>query len=91
MKKLKILLFAFAVLIISYFGLMTFRSISVEDKLTELRTEHFIISYQGIYKGEAQAVADNLEKNYDRIRIDLNDPDHDTIRVFVHSTQTDFH
>ncbi|MBK8291915.1 MAG: hypothetical protein IPK96_14275 [Flammeovirgaceae bacterium] len=50
MKKLKIFLLVFGGLIITYFGVKTFRSISVVDKLTELRTDHFIISYQGIYK-----------------------------------------
>jgi len=90
MKKLKIFLLVFGGLIITYFGVKTFRSISVVDKLTELRTDHFIISYQGIYKEEAQDIADNLEENYDRIRTDLNDPDHDTIRVFVYPTQADF-
>lgn len=90
MRKLKITLVAFAGLIITYFGLMTFRSISVVDKLTEFRTDHFIVSYQGIYEEEAHDVADHLEENYDRIRTDLNDPEHDTIRVFVHPTQTDF-
>ena len=90
MKKLKICSLIVGGLIITYFGVMVFRSISVADNLTELRTEHFIITYQGIYKEEAQDIADNLEKNYDRIRINLNDPDHDVIRVFVHPTQTAF-
>jgi len=90
MKKVKIILLVFGGLFITYIGIKTFRSISVEDKLTQLRTDHFVISYLGIYKEEAQDVADNLEENYDRIRINLNDPDHDTIRVFVHPTQTDF-
>lgn len=35
-------------------------------------------------------MADGLEENFERIRINLNDPDHDTIRVFVHPTQGDF-
>ncbi len=90
MKKLKIILFVFGGLIITYFGVKAFRSFSVVDKLTELRTEHFVISYQGIYNEEAQDIADNLEQNYARIRTNLNDPDHDTIRVFVHPTQKDF-
>ena len=53
-------------------------------------TDHFVISYHGIYQGEAQDIADNLEKHYDRIRTELGDPDHETIRVFVHPTQEDF-
>ena len=90
MKKLKVILLVFGGLIIFYFGVKIFRSISVVDKLTELRTDHFVISYQGIYKEEAQDIADKLEENYDRIRTNLNDPDHDTIRVFVHALQADF-
>lgn len=90
MKKLKVILLVFGGLIITYFGVKTFRGISVVDKLTELRTDHFVISYQGIYKEEAQDIADNLEENYDRIRTNLNDPDHDTIRVFVHPVQAAF-
>ncbi len=90
MKKLKIVLLVFGGLIITYFGLKTFRSISVVDNLTELRTVHFVISYQGIYKDEAQNIADNLEENYARIRSNLNDPEHDTIRVFVYPVQAEF-
>lgn len=90
MKNLRIILLVFGGLIITYFGVRTFRSLSVVAKLTELKTDHFIISYHGIYKEEAQDVADNLEKNYNRIRTDLNDPDHDAIRVFIHSVQADF-
>lgn len=90
MRKLKILFFVFGALTITYFGVKTFRSISVVDKLTELRTDHFVIVYQGIYKEEAQDIADDLEENYDRIRTDLNDPGHDTIRVFVHPSQMHF-
>lgn len=90
MKKLKIALLVLGGLTIACVGAMTFRSFSVTDKLTELRTDHFIISYQGIYKEEAQDLADNLEENYYRIRTNLNDPEHNTIRVFVHQTQADF-
>lgn len=90
MKKLKIVFFVFGGLIIIYFGLRTFRNISVVSKLTELRTDHFVISYQGIYPEEAEDIAYNLEENYDRIRTDLNDPYHETVRVFVHPTQRDF-
>lgn len=90
MKKSKIILLVFAGLTLSYFLAMIVRNISVEDHLIELRTDHFVVSYRGIYKEEAQDIADNLENNYDRIRFDLNDPDHETIRVFIHQTQDDF-
>lgn len=90
MKKLRIVLLITAGMISIYFGARTFRSISVGDEPIEYRTDHFVISYLGIYQKEGQNIADKLEENYDRIRTDLNDPEHDTIRVFVHPTQTDF-
>jgi hypothetical protein len=90
MRILKIILFVLGGLIVAYFGVKAFRSISVVDTLTELRTNHFVVTYQGIRREEAQDIADNLEENYDRIRANLNDPDHDIIRVFIHPTQADF-
>ena len=90
MKQLKILILIFGGLIIMYFGAMVFRSISVVDHQTELKTDHFVISYQGIYQEEARDIADNLEVNYDRIRTNLGDPHHDIIRVFVHPGQEEF-
>ena len=90
MKKLKIASSVLAGLIVIYLGAMTFRNISVVNKVTEFQTDHFVISYQGIYEEEAQAVADNLEANYDRIRSNLKDPEHETVRVFIHATQADF-
>ncbi len=90
MKKFKIILLVFAGLIFAFFSAKTCRSLSVVGKLTELRTDHFVISYQGIYRGDAQDIADRLEKNYDRIRANLNDPAHEVIRVFVHPSQSDF-
>ncbi len=90
MQKLKTILLIFGGLVITCFGMKTFRSFTVVDKLTECRTDHFIISYQGIYTEEAQDLADNLEENYNSIRTDWSDPGHDTIRVFVHPAQADF-
>jgi len=90
MKKFKIIVFVFGGLPLVYFGAMAFRTLAVEDKVTQLRTNHFIISYHGIYEEEAQDIAENLEGHYNGIRSDLKDPDHETIRVFVHPTQDDF-
>ena len=90
MKRLKIIVVVFGTFVLSYFGLKTFRNVSVEDNLSELRTDHFVISYHGIYEWEAYDIAANLEKHYGRIRSELGDPDHETIRVFVHPTQDDF-
>jgi hypothetical protein len=90
MKKLRIVLFLLAVPILVYFGARIVRSILVEEEVTELKTDHFVLSYFGIYKYEAQALADKLESNSERIRSHLNDPIHETIRVFVYPTQEDF-
>lgn len=90
MKKLKIVPCVFGGLIIIYLAAMTFRNISVVDKLTQFQTDHFVISYQGIYGEEAEAVANGLEANYDRIRGNLKDPEHETVRVFIHATQAEF-
>ena len=50
MKKLKTIFLILFGLILTYFGVKIFRNASVADKLTELKTDHFVISYQGIYK-----------------------------------------
>jgi hypothetical protein len=90
MRKLKIVFIVLGGLVIIYFGASTFRNIFVVNKMTELKTDHFVISYQGIYEGEAQETAKKLEENYDRVRGNLNDPEHETIRVFIYPTQADF-
>jgi len=87
---MRIVVLIFGGLILCYFGAKIIRSVSVEDNVTEITTNHFVISYGGIYEQEAQDIADGLEKNYDRIRTSLSDPEHETIRVFIHSTQADF-
>jgi hypothetical protein len=89
MRRLKFIFLFFGVLTILFFGAKAF-TISVVDKITQLKTDHFVISYKGIYEEEVQEVARSLEENYNRIRANLNDPDHDTVRVFIHATQTDF-
>ena len=50
MKKLKTIFLIFSGLILTYFGAKTFRSFSVVDESQELKTDHFVIIYQGIYK-----------------------------------------
>ncbi len=90
MKKIKFILFLFTGFFLCYFGVLIVRKMTVVDTVEELRNSHFIISYQGIYPKEAQDIADHLENNYSRIRDNLNDPEHDTIRVFVHSNQNNF-
>ena len=90
MKKLKIVLFIPGAIVLIYFGSRIFRSFLVEEEVTELKTDHFVLSYHGIYKNDAEAIADKLEGNYQRIRTDLNDPAHETVRVFIHPTQAEF-
>jgi hypothetical protein len=90
MKKLKFILSAFAILILIYLAAMAYRTFTVVSELTSFTTEHFIINYRGVYESEAHQVAEQLEENYQRIRTDLNDPEHDSIRVFIHATQSDF-
>ena len=89
MKKLRVL-FVIAIPILVYFGARIVRSVSVEEEVIELKTDHFVLSYHGIYKHEAQALADKLESNSERIRTHLKDPVHRIVRVFVHPTQEDF-
>jgi len=90
MKKLKYSVVIVAGLILVFFGAKIFRRASAVDSLTELKTKHFVITYQGIYKEEAQDVASSLEEHYDRIRVNLNDRDHEIIQVFIHPTQAEF-
>jgi len=90
MRTSRIILFVLGLVILSYFGAKILRSFSVEDSSAELKTDHFRVSFQGIYKGEAQAVADSLESNFNRIRTNLNDPNHEAVRVYIHATQADF-
>ncbi len=90
MKKVTIIVLIVGGLIVVFLGAKIFRSVSVEDNVTELRTDHFVISYHGIYQREARDIADNLEKHYGRIRSELGDPVHETIRVFLHPMQDDF-
>lgn len=90
MKKFKTILLVLAGFIVLFLALKTFRNISAVDKVTELKTSHFVISYHGIYDDEARDVAKRLEEDYDRIRTDLKDPAHETIRVFIYPTRTNF-
>lgn len=55
-----------------------------------IESEHFNLNYNGILKSEAEEMSLALESNYDRIRTELNDPDHKKINVFVHPTQKEF-
>lgn len=77
-------------LVLIYFTTYFIRKIRIVKELTFIPTTHFNINYNGILKTEAENIATSLEENYNRIRTELNDPPHDTIHVFIHSSQNDF-
>jgi hypothetical protein len=90
MKILKIFILLLFGIILSYFIAKSIRNIGVVDKPAQYRTDHFLINYHGIYKKEAEVIGNILEENYDRVRDELHDPAHNTIRVYIYSTQQDF-
>ena len=90
MKKAKSILIGLIILVLFYFAARIIRTLSVIDEVSELTTDHFVVVFKGIHREEGQAIADSLERNYQRIRTDLNDPAHERVRVFVHPTQADF-
>ncbi len=76
--------------ILIYFGAKGIRYFTVTKSLSELKTQHFTVKYNGVYLSNATEIAEDLESNYERIRSALKDPDHDIITVYVHGSQTDF-
>ena len=91
MKRiLKISTLIIAGLALIFFVAKFARSLTVTSEPALLNTEHFKITYKGIYERNALAVSEKLETNYDRIRAELVDPEHDLIRVFIHSNQQEF-
>jgi hypothetical protein len=94
MKKLKkvfrVLLLLLGALTITYFSALLIRKIRVVKTPTLIYTNHFKISYNAILKSEAEGISKSLEDNYNRIRTELKDPEHDTITVYIHSTQKEF-
>lgn len=89
-KTVKIGAFIIVALVAVFFASKLIRSLTVTDIPTQLQTDHFLISYHGIYESEAQEIREELEANYERIRTELNDPEHDIIRVFIHPNQQKF-
>jgi hypothetical protein len=88
-KVVKFILLIIAGLALIYFTTFVIRKIRVENN-KKIITAHFNINYNGVLKTEANDISKALEANYDRIRKELNDPEHSKISVFVHSTQKDF-
>ena len=94
MKRLKkifrITLLLIVGLTIVYFSALLIRKVRAANTPTLIYNNHFRISYIGILKSEAESISKSLEDNYMRIRQELTDPEHDTIAVFIHSTQKKF-
>ena len=89
-RLLKIPVLIIGILAAGYLASFVIRKISVIKEQAILQTIHFKIYYKGILNSEAENISKSLEENYSRIRTELNDPEHDTISVFVHSTQKEF-
>lgn len=94
MKRLKkisiIILFVIGVFGFLFLLGIFIRKYSVVSDSREINTANFHITYKGIRVREAEEMANSLEANYDRIRTELNDPQHGKIDVSVHRTQQEF-
>lgn len=91
MKKISVT-FLIVVGLLGFLYLLNFsiRKIGIVRTSREIFTTHFSITYNGILESEANDMANTLEANYDRIRKELDDPEHGKIAVYVHPTQNDF-
>jgi len=89
MKKYRLLVIILGIIVVFFFSRMA-RNYTVSHKTQMLKSEHFIISYNGIYKSEAEKVSKHLENNYAQIRENLKDVKHDLIKVFVYGSQYKF-
>lgn len=90
MHVAKLILKITALLFLILFCIRMFYSLAVKNTSGALKTTHFLIEYKGVFKHNVVSIAEGLEQNYNRIRIELKDPEHCTIRVFVHGNQDDF-
>lgn len=89
-KVLKTILLIIGSLALIYFATFIIRKIRVVKEQAVLQSNHFTINYKCILKQEAENISKSLEENYSRIRTELDDPEHDTINVFIHSSQNEF-
>ena len=90
MRKYKLLIILFGIIIGVFYVARTIRTFTVKHKAQTLESEHFIISYDGIYKSEAEKLSEHLESNYAEIRMNLKDVKHGLIKVFVYGSQYKF-
>jgi hypothetical protein len=86
MRKYKLLVILLGIIGVFYIA-RTIRTFTVKHKAQTLESEHFIISYDGIYKSEAEKLSEHLENNYTPIRENLKDVKHKLIKVFVYDSQ----
>ncbi|WET04853.1 hypothetical protein [Flavobacterium sp. YJ01] len=89
MKKYRLLVILLGIIALFYFARAA-RSFTVKQETRTLQSEHFIVSYSGIYKSEAEKVSKHLEDNYATIRENLKDVKHDIIKVFIYGSQFKF-
>ncbi|WJS96068.1 DUF6055 domain-containing protein [Flavobacterium johnsoniae] len=89
MKKYRLLVILLGIIAVFYFARAA-RSFTVKQETRTLQSEHFIVSYSGIYKSEAEKVSKHLEDNYATIRENLKDVEHDIIKVFIYGSQFKF-
>ncbi|OIV42753.1 DUF6055 domain-containing protein [Flavobacterium johnsoniae] len=89
MRKYKLLVILLGIIGVFYIA-RTIRTFTVKHKAQTLESEHFIISYDGIYKSEAEKLSEHLENNYAPIRENLKDVKHKLIKVFVYDSQYKF-
>lgn len=89
MKKYRLLIILLAIIAVFYFA-RTVRSFTVKQETRTIKSEHFIVSYSGVYKSEAEKVSQHLEDNYATIRENLKDVKHDIIKVFIYGSRFKF-
>lgn len=83
MKKYRLLVLLLGIVVLFYLA-RTVRNFTVKQEIQTVKSEHFIVSYSGIYKSEAEKVSKHLEDNYAPIRENLKDKQHDVIKVFIY-------
>lgn len=89
MKKRKFFIVIIGIILVFFISKMI-RNFTVEQEIQILKSEHFTISYSGIYKNDAEKISQQLENNFARVRADLKDLEHETIKVFIYGSQQKF-
>ena len=79
-----------AVLALAAAARYLYRQSQISELTREITTKHFVISYRGIPGGEAQNVADELERSRTRVLGSLAVGTHPIVTAHLHPTQRDF-